>query len=153
LAEDVGDGDLLCAEAFGDADGPLAADGDAGCGRLRENVAGRCVGGVEAIFEVEDKAERAGLFAGVGEGEAGEVGDFDFAAMDGEAHGDERGEQRHDKHGQRAENDVEEAVDPGDLHCLVRIYGESIFRRFNDRGNFNSAVILPLDLLRTWRGI
>ena len=40
LAEDVGDGDLLCAEAFGDAHGPLAADRghraretERGCGR------------------------------------------------------------------------------------------------------------------------
>ena len=127
LAEDVGNSDLLRAEAFGDANGPLAADGDAGCGRLGENVARRCVGRVEAIFEVEDKAQGAGLFAGVGEGEAGEVGDFDFAAMDGEAHGDERREERNHEHGQRAENDVEEAVDPGYLHCFVRIYGESIF--------------------------
>jgi hypothetical protein len=127
LAEDVGDGDLLCAEAFGDAHGPLAADGDAGCGRLGENVAGRRVGGVEAIFEVEDEAEGAGLFAGVGEGEAGEVGYFDFAAVDGEAHGDERGEERDDQHGQCAEKDVEEAVDAGDLHCTVRINGGHFF--------------------------
>ena len=71
LAEDVGDGDLLCAEAFGDAHGPLTADGDAGCGRLGEDVAGGRVGGVETILEVEDQAEGAGLFGGVGEGEAG----------------------------------------------------------------------------------
>jgi len=32
LTEDVGDRDLLGAEAFGDADGPLAADCRAGCG-------------------------------------------------------------------------------------------------------------------------
>jgi hypothetical protein len=54
LAEDVGDGDLLCAEAFGDAYGPLAADGDPGCGRLGEDVAGGRVGGVKAIFESEE---------------------------------------------------------------------------------------------------
>ena len=127
LAEDVGDGDLLCAEAFGDADGPLAADGDTWCGRLGENVARGCDGGVEAIFEVEDQAQGAGLLAGFREGEAGEVGHLDLAAMDGEAHGDERREERNHQHGQRAEKDVEEAVDPGDLHCFVRINGESIF--------------------------
>ena len=126
LAEDVGDGDLLRAEAFGDADGPLAADGGAGCGRLGEDVAGGRVGGVEAVFEVEAQAEGAGLLAGVSEGEAGEVGDFDLAAVDGEAHGDEGGEERDDQHGQRAENDVEEAVDAGDSHCLVRINGECL---------------------------
>jgi len=115
----------LCAEAFGDAHGPLAADGDTGCGRLGEDVAGRCVGGVEAVFEREDKAQGAGLFAGFGASEAGEVGHLDFAAMDGEAHGDERGEERDHEHGQRTEKDVEESVDPGDLHCLVRIYGDS----------------------------
>ena len=61
LAEEVGDGDLLCAEAFGDADGPLAADGDAGRGRLGEDVAGGRVGGVEAVFEVEDAGRGSGF--------------------------------------------------------------------------------------------
>jgi hypothetical protein len=56
LTEDVGDGDLLCAEAFGDADDPLAADGDAGERRLGEDVSRRGVGGVEAVFEVKDEA-------------------------------------------------------------------------------------------------
>ena len=65
LNQDVGDGDLLGAEAFGDANSPVAADSDTGCGRLGEDVAGGCVGGVEAIFESEEEAQRAGLFAGV----------------------------------------------------------------------------------------
>ena len=60
LTEEVGDGDLLRAEAFGDADGPLAADGDAGGGGLREDVAGRRVGGVEAVFEIEDAGRGSG---------------------------------------------------------------------------------------------
>ncbi len=93
---------------------------DAGRGRLGEDAAGRRVGGVEAVFEVEAEAEGAGLFAGVGETEAGEVGDFDLAAVDGEAHGDEGGEKRDDEHGQRAEDDIEEAVDAGDLHLLCQ---------------------------------
>ena len=123
LAEEVGDGDLLGAEAFSDADGPLAADGGAGCGRLGEDAAGGSVGGVEAVFEVEDQAEGAGLFAGFGEGEAGEVGDFDFAAVDGETHGDERGEESDNQHRQSAENDVEEAVDAGDFIALSGYMG------------------------------
>jgi len=153
LAEDVGYCDLLGAEAFGDANRPLATHGDARRGRLGENAARRGVGGVEAIFEMEDEAEGAGLFGGVGEGEASEVGHFDLATMDGEPHGDECGEQRDYQHRQRAENDVEEAVDPGDLHCFVRIYGDSIFRCRKNRGNFSGTVILPLDLLRTLEGI
>jgi len=123
LTQDVGDSDLLCAEAFGDPDDPLAADGDAGESRLGEDMSRRRVGGVEPVFEVEDETVGAGLFAGVSQGEAGEVGNFDLAAMDGEAHGDERREERDDQHGKGAENDVEEAVDPGNSHCLVRIYG------------------------------
>jgi len=123
LAEEIGDGDLLRAEAFGDAHGPLTADGGSSCGRLREDVAGWGVGGVEAIFEVEAEAEGAGLLAGVGEGEVGEVGDLDLAAVDGEAHRDEGGEERDDEHRQGPEDDIEEAVDAGDLHCSVRIYG------------------------------
>ena len=148
LTEEVGDGDLLRAEAFGDADDPLTADGDAWDGRLGEDASGRGVGGVETVFEVEDEAEGAGLFAGFGEGEAGEVGHFDLAAMDGEAHGDERGEKRDDQHGQGAEKDVEEAVDVADLHYLVRIY--VILRRgwFIDGSLF---VDLPLDLFGTRR--
>ena len=83
---------------------------------MREDSAGRRIGGVEAIFEIEDQAEGAGLFAGLGEGETGEVGDFDFAAVDGEAHGDEGGEQSDDDHRQGAEDDVEEAIDGLSLH-------------------------------------
>ena len=120
LAEEVGDGDLLRAEALGDADGPFAADGSARGGRLREDAAGRRVGGVEAVFEIHAKAESAGFGAGVGESEPGEVGDFDFAAVNGEAHGDEGGCQGDDEHRQGAEDDVEEAVDSADgqLHGL-----------------------------------
>ena len=129
LADNVRNGDLLGAEAFGDTHGPLAADGDAGCGRLGEDVAGGRVGGVEAIFEMEDETAGAGLLAGVGESEASEIGDFDFAAVDGEAHGNEGGEERNDQHRQGAEDDVEEAVDAGDSHRIVRINGESIFLR------------------------
>lgn len=116
LTEEVGDGDLLCAEAFGNADGPLAAHGRAGCGRLGEDAAGGCVGGVEAVFEVEDQTEGAGLLRGVGEGEASEIGNLDLAAVDGEAHGDVGGEKRDDEHRQGSEDDVEKAVDAGDLH-------------------------------------
>lgn len=111
LAEEVGDGDLLGAEAFGDADGPLATDCEAGGGGLGEDAAGWGVGGVEAVFEAEDEAEGAGFLAGFGEGEAGEVGDFDFVAVDGEAHGDEGGDERYGEHREGAQNDVEEAVD------------------------------------------
>jgi hypothetical protein len=125
LAEKVRDGDLLCAEAFGDAHGPLAADGRSGCGGLGQNAAGGRVGGIETVFESEAETEGAGLFAGVGEAEAGEVRDFDLAAVDGKAHGDEGGEKRDDEHRERAEDDVEEAVDAGDLHRSVRIYGVS----------------------------
>jgi len=125
LAEEAGDGDLLDAEAFGDADGPLAADGGAGGGGLGKDAARRHVRGVETVFEVEAEAEAAGLLAGFEEGEAGEGGDFDLAAVDGEAHGEEGGDESHDEHGQRAEDDVEEAVDAaGNLHLHggFRIY-------------------------------
>ena len=122
LTQQIGDGDLLRTEAFGDANGPLAADGSAGDGGLREDAAGGNVGRVEAILQGEAEAEGAGLFARVGEREAGEVGDFDLAAVNGEAHGDEGGEQRDDEHGKRAEEDVEEAVDAADLSASsVRI--------------------------------
>lgn len=123
LTEDVGDGDLLCAETFGDADDPLPADGDAGERRLGEDVSGRGVGRVKAVFEIEDESEGAGLFAGVGKCEAAEVGNFDLSPMNGETHGDERREERDHHHGKGAKNDVEESVDPGDPHCSVRIYG------------------------------
>jgi len=123
LADNAGDGDLLCAEAFGDADGPLAADGGAGGGGLGEDAAGGRAGGVKTVFEVEAEAAGAGLAAGVGDGEAGEVGYGDLAAVDGETHGDEGGDEGDHEHGQGSEEDVEEAVDGGDLHCLCQDTG------------------------------
>jgi len=115
LTDEVGDGDLLCAEAFGDAHGPLAAHGDAGGWGLRQDVSGRRVGRVEAVFEVEDEAVGAGLLAGFEKGESGEVGNLDLAAVDGEAHGDECGDESHDEHRQGTQDDVEEAVDVAGL--------------------------------------
>jgi len=97
---------------------------------LREDSAGRRVGRVEAIFEVEDQAERAGLFAGLRESEAGEVGDFDFAAVDGEAHGDEGGKKSDDDHRQGAEGGVEDAIDGLSLHGRFRIQGRGVGRVF-----------------------
>lgn len=143
LTEEVGDGDLLCAEAFSDADGPFAAYGCAGCGRLGEDASGRYVGGVEAIFEVEAETEGAGLFACFGDGEAGQVGDFDLAAVDGEAHGDERRGERDHKHGQGSKNDVEEAVDSADrqLHRLKQDTGD---------GEIADAVTWPVSLTFIW---
>jgi len=114
LADEVGDGDVLRAEAFGDADGPLAADGGTGDGGLGEDEAGWCGGGVEAIFKVEAEAEGAGFFAGFGDGEAGEVGDLDLAAVDGQTHSDEGGDESDHEHGQGSEEDVEETVDAGE---------------------------------------
>jgi hypothetical protein len=162
LADEVGDGDLLGSEAFGDAYGPLAAHGNAGGGRLGEDVTGRCVGRVEAVFEVEDEAVGAGLLAGVEKGEAGEVGDLDFATVNGEAHGDEGGDERNDEHRQGTEDDVEEAVDAAGLqfqlhlHAAIRIqvggvvlYGIAPGRTTSGKSALRSAD-LPLDLLRTW---
>ena len=103
---------------------------------------GGVLGEEKRFSRVKEKAERAGLFAGVRECHSGEVWHLDLAAMDGEAHGDECGEERDHQHGQRAENDVEEAVDSGDLHSSVRIYGESNFGA-GATANFNSVVILP----------
>jgi len=49
-------------------------------------------------FEGEDEAEGAGFFAGFGDGEVGEVGDFDLVAVDGETHGDEGGDESYCEH-------------------------------------------------------
>ena len=111
LADQVRDGDLLGAETFGDADGPVAADGEAGGWGLGEDAAGWGVGGVEAVFEGEDEAEGAGFFAGFGDGEVGEVRDLDLVAVNGETHGDEGGDEGYGEHRECAQNDVEEAID------------------------------------------
>ena len=112
LADEVGDGDLLRAEAFSDADGPLAANLGPGGGGLGEDMAGWGVWGVELVFEVKAEAEGVGFVAGVGDGEAGEVGDYNFSAVDGETHGDEGGGESYHQHGEGAEEEIEEA-----LHC------------------------------------
>ena len=116
MAEEIRDGDLLRTETFGDADSPLAADGGARCGRLREDATGWRVGGVEAVFKIQAETEGAGVVAGFREGEASEVWDFDFAAVNGETHGDEGGEQSDDDHRQGAERGVEDAMDGLPLH-------------------------------------
>ena len=113
------------AEAFGDANGPLAADRRSGGRILGEDVARCGAGGIEPVLEGEAKPEGAGLFAGFGESEAGEVGNFDLAAVDSETHGDEGGDERDDEHCEGAENDVEEAIDSGDSHACVSIYDGS----------------------------
>ena len=88
LADDVGDGDLLRAEAFGDADLPLVADARAGGGGLREDAAGGDGGGVELVLDVEvEAAVQRGVEASA-DGQAGEVGDGDLAAVEGEAQRD-----------------------------------------------------------------
>ncbi len=111
LADGVGDLDLLGAEGLGDADLGVAADGLAGGGGLADEVAGGDGGGVEAVLDGEGEALGVGALLGVGDGEAGEAGDVDLAAVDGEAHGDEGGEERDREHGQRAEGEVEETED------------------------------------------
>jgi hypothetical protein len=112
LANEVGDGDLLGTEAFGDADGPLTADLGAGGWGLGEDVTGWSGGGVELVLEGEAEAEGVDFVAGVGDGEAGEVGDYDLATVNSETHGDEGGGESYREHGEGAEEEVEEA-----LHC------------------------------------
>ena len=126
LADEVGDGDLLAAEALGDADDPFAADGGAWGGRLRDDAAGGDGGGVETILDVETEAEGFGFLRGVGEREAGERWDFDLAAVDGDTHGDVGGEERYSDHGDGAECDVEEAVDARDLHRVSGYIGGGV---------------------------
>lgn len=153
LADEIGDGDLLRAEAFGDADGPLAANGAAGGRVLREDFSGRCVWGVETVFEGEAEAEGAGLFAGFGECEAGERGDLDLAAMDGETHGDEGGEERDDEHREGSEDDVEEAIDAADPN--FQLHTGSGYREGLPGVDRRVRVTVAgrLDLVRTIRGL
>lgn len=124
LADEVGDVDLLGAEAFGDANGPLAAYGGSGSRVLGEDAAGWGGGGVEAVFEGEAEAEGRGFAAGIGDGKTGEVGDCDLAAVDGETHGNEGGEERDGEHGESAKGDIEEAVDGAEFdgggHALTK---------------------------------
>lgn len=111
LTDQVRDSDLLRAEALGDAHGPFSADGGPRIRGLSENMAGRCRGGVETVFEVEAEAEGAGFLAGFGDGKASEVGNSDLVAVDGEAHREKGGDERYQNHGHGAEEDVEESID------------------------------------------
>ena len=87
--------------------------GDAGSGwggGLGEDSACGYICRVEAVFEIEAEANGACLLAGLGDGEAGKVGNGYLASVDGQAHGEEgRGEGDH-QHGQGAEDDVEDAL-------------------------------------------
>jgi len=121
VAEDAGDFDLLGAEALGDADAPLAADYRVGGGRLGEDVAGGDVGGVVAVVDLEVEAEAGGLAAGFGDGHVLEGGDADLRAVDGEVHGGDGGDQRHDDKRHEQERALEEVPDgaKAELHGKV----------------------------------
>ena len=56
------------------------------------------------------------MVTGFGKGEAREIGDFDFAAVDGETHGNECGEQGDDDHRQGSEGGVEDTKDSLPFH-------------------------------------
>jgi hypothetical protein len=99
LADHVGDGDLLGAEADRDANLPAVADAGAGGRGLGEDVAGGDGGGVEAVLYVEIDAGLEGGRAGLADGHAGEVGDADFVAVESDAQGDCGGYKHDDQHG------------------------------------------------------
>ncbi len=108
LADDVGDGDVLGTEAFGDADLPAVADARAGCGGLGEDAADGDGGGVELVLDVEIDAGAEGGLAGFGDGHPGEVGDGDFVAVEGDAEGDAGGDEHDGDHRGGGEGDAEE---------------------------------------------
>ena len=103
---------------LGDADLAAAADERAGGGGLAEDVVGRDARGVETIFDGEIESQSFGGVGGCVIRETGEGGDVHLAAMDGETHGGERGNQSHDEHGEGTGRDGEDA-----LHALDRIQG------------------------------
>lgn len=107
LADYLGNGDALRAEALGDADVPLLTDFGAGRGRLPEDATGGNGGAVEAVLQVEIEAFAQGAVAGFGESETGKVGHCNFSAVDGQPHGGQRREQRNGHHGESTENDSE----------------------------------------------
>ena len=121
LAGDVRDGDVLAAKALRDTDLAAAADEGAGGGRLGEDVVLGDAGGVEAVLHGEVEAKLAGGCGGVLIGETGEGRDVHLAAMDGETHGREGGEDRHDEHEQASDDAVEDV-----FHRLDRIQGRGL---------------------------
>jgi hypothetical protein len=140
LADDVGNGDLLGAEAFGDADSPVATDDGARDRGLGEDTTGRRGWRVEAVFNRDAEARAVGLLAGVCDGETGQIGDGDLAAVDGEAHGDEGGDKGDHKHGQGAEDQVEDALhglgqDTGSRPGMISLECGKLRRLTSKRGS------------------
>jgi hypothetical protein len=112
-ADDVGDGDAGRAEAFGEADDPVAANRGSGNRGLRDDVAGGNFGAGVAIGDGGVEAGGRDAVHGFGNGEAAGVGDLDFGAVNGDAHGDERGDERDGEQRERSEKqaeDLEEAL-------------------------------------------
>jgi hypothetical protein len=89
LAGQVGDVDALRAQRLGDADWPLAADMRARGGILREDVARRDIGGIEATLQGEAEALMSGGCARLRDSEASELRDDCLTPVDGKAHGNE----------------------------------------------------------------
>jgi hypothetical protein len=67
--------------------------------------------------------------------------------VDGEAHGDEGGEERDDEHRQGTEDDVEEAVDAAELELHAGT-GYRVAVGCGSASLLPAIVVLPLDLLR-----
>jgi len=88
---------------------------------LREDAAGWNGGGVKLVLDVEVDAGLEGGSAGFADGHAGEVGDGDLVAVQGDAQRDGRGEEHHEEHGEDGESEAEEA-----LHGRVQDIGEAV---------------------------
>ena len=103
--DEVGYGDALRAEAFGEAKMPFAADHASRRGRLAHDVPDGDVHAVDMAIHAEIETEVRGFAGGVSGGEPFEGGNRDFGPMDGEVHGDDGRQHRqngeHEQHEQK----------------------------------------------------
>ncbi len=123
LADDRGDGYLLRAEGDRNADLPAMADSGAGSGGLRKHSTGGDGGGVKAVFDVEVNAGIEGGGAGFADGHAGEVGDRDLVAVEGDAQGDGRRKEHDGEHGESGERDAEVTLHRAEVRIRERVVG------------------------------
>ncbi len=115
LADDIGDGDALRAKTLGHAYLPALTHLASGGRKLGEDLSFRDRGAVVLAFYIQFQSFLLSDHTGCGRALAYQVGDGDFVAVDGQAHGGERGDQRHHQQDQRQQDQSEERLHQGRL--------------------------------------
>ena len=117
LSDHIGNGHALRSQALGHADLPAPPHLASGGWELRQDFSFRNGGAVVLAFDVQFQAVLLCDHAGCRGTFPYQVGYGDFVAMDGQAHGGERGNQGHHQQEQRQQDKPEKRLHQRDYSC------------------------------------